>query len=88
VTSNDDYVLQLLQENGLVTQKQVDAAAVSLRQEGETTVDVLLNMGLITEAVTLNLIAAGPPRPRDAQRDDPRHHADRDSPQIRRRAAV
>jgi type IV pilus assembly protein PilB len=58
VTSNDDYVLQLLQEKGLVTQKQVDAAAVSLRQEGETTVDVLLNMGLITEAVTLNLIAA------------------------------
>jgi len=57
VTSNDDYVLQLLQEQRVVTPEQVDTAAVSLRQEGETTVDVLLHMGIITEADTLTRIA-------------------------------
>jgi len=58
VTSNDDYVLQLLLEQNLVTQDQVDNAAISLRQEGETTVDVLLNMGTISEEDTLALIAS------------------------------
>lgn len=57
MTSNDDYVLQLLQEQRVVTPEQVDTAAVSLRQEGETTVDVLLHMGIITEADTLTRIA-------------------------------
>ncbi len=58
MTSNDDYVLQLLQEQGFVTQEQVDVAAISLRQEGETTVDVLLNMGAVSEIDALTLIAA------------------------------
>ena len=56
MTSNDDYVLQLLLEQNLVTQDQVDTAAVSLRQEGETTVDVLLHMGVISEEDKLTLI--------------------------------
>lgn len=58
MTSNDDYVLQLLLEQNLVTQEQVDNAAVSLRQEGESTVDVLLSMGIISEEDTLALIAS------------------------------
>jgi general secretion pathway protein E/type IV pilus assembly protein PilB len=57
VTSNDDYVLQLLQEHGLVTQDQVDKAAMSLRQEGETVVDILLNMKAIAEEDVLGLLA-------------------------------
>ena len=58
MTSNDDYVLQLLLEQNLGTQDQGDTAAGSLRQEGETTVEVLLHMGVISEEDTLTLIAS------------------------------
>ena len=56
MTSNDDYVLQLLQEQGMVTPEQMDAAAMSLK-EGETVVDALAESGAITEEAILHLIA-------------------------------
>ncbi|MGI6496165.1 MAG: GspE/PulE family protein [Kiritimatiellia bacterium] len=49
MTSNDDYVLQMLQERGLVTAEQADAAVISLKQEGETAVDVLVKSGVVDE---------------------------------------
>jgi general secretion pathway protein E/type IV pilus assembly protein PilB len=58
VTSNDDYVLQILQEQGLVLPEQVDKAAMSVKQEGESVVDVLVNMKAVTEEDVLALLAA------------------------------
>ena len=57
MTSNDEYVLQVLVENRLITQAQIDKAAMSLRQEWETTVDVLVSMGVISEDQVLGLLA-------------------------------
>jgi general secretion pathway protein E/type IV pilus assembly protein PilB len=58
VTLNDDYVLQILQEHGLVQPEQVDKAAMSVKQEGETVVDVLVNMKAVKEEDVLSLVAA------------------------------
>jgi len=58
VTSNDDYVLQILQEHGLVKPEQIDKAAMSVKQEGETVVDVLIHMKAVTEDDVLSLVAA------------------------------
>jgi len=58
VTSNDDYVLQLLQEQGYVAADQIDAVVNSIRQEGETSLDILIQTGAVTEDDVLALIAA------------------------------
>jgi general secretion pathway protein E/type IV pilus assembly protein PilB len=58
MTLNDDYVLQILQEHGLVRAEQVDKAAMSVKQEGETVVDVLIQMKAVTEQEVLSLVAA------------------------------
>ncbi|HRR33657.1 MAG TPA: ATPase, T2SS/T4P/T4SS family [Kiritimatiellia bacterium] len=58
MTSNDDYVLQLLQEQGYVTADQIDAVVNSIRQEGETSLDILIQTGAVTEDDVLALIAA------------------------------
>ena len=58
MTSNDDYVLQLLQEQGYVTEDQIDAVVNSIRQEGETSLDILVQIGTVTEDDVLALIAA------------------------------
>jgi general secretion pathway protein E/type IV pilus assembly protein PilB len=58
VTSNDDYVLQLLQEQGHVTSEQVDAVKNSIKQEGETTLDILMQTGAVSEDTVLSMIAA------------------------------
>jgi general secretion pathway protein E/type IV pilus assembly protein PilB len=57
VTSNDDYVLELLQEQGYVSPEQVTAVMNSLKQEGETTLDILIQTGAITEDIVLGMIA-------------------------------
>ena len=57
MTSNDDYVLQLLQEQGYVSPEQVTAVMNSLKQEGETTLDILLQTGALTEDIVLGMIA-------------------------------
>jgi len=58
VTSNDDYVLQLLQEQGYVSPEQVEAVLNSIKQEGETTLDILIQTGAVTEDDVLAMIAA------------------------------
>ena len=58
MTLNDDYVLQILQEHGLVQPEQVDRAAMSVKQEGETVVDVLIQLKAVTEEAVLSLVAA------------------------------
>jgi general secretion pathway protein E/type IV pilus assembly protein PilB len=57
VTLNDDFVLQILQEHGLVQPEQVDKAAMSVKQEGETVVDVLVQMRAVSELDVLSLVA-------------------------------
>ena len=58
MTSNDDYVLELLQEQGYVASEQVQAVMNSIRQEGETTLDILKQTGVVSEDDVLALIAA------------------------------
>lgn len=58
MTSNDDYVLQLLMEGGYVAREQIDAIASSIRQEGETTLDILVQSGVISEDEVLAIVAA------------------------------
>ena len=57
MTSNDEYVIQLLTERGYLTQEQVDAAAQSMKAENETTLDVLVSGGAIGEDEVLGTIA-------------------------------
>jgi general secretion pathway protein E/type IV pilus assembly protein PilB len=58
VTSNDDYVVQLLREQSYVSAEQVEAVANSIKQEGETTLDILVQTGIVTEDDVLSLVAA------------------------------
>ena len=57
MTSNDEYVLQLLVERGFLTQAQVDAAAQSMKAENETTLDVLVAGGTVGEDEVLGTVA-------------------------------
>ena len=57
MTSNDDYVLELLQDTGYVTIDQVEAVKDSLKEEGETSLDILIQSGVVTEDDVLSLIA-------------------------------
>ena len=57
MTSNDEYVLQLLREAGYVTAEQLDVASQAMREGNETTLDVLVASGAITEDDVLGTIA-------------------------------
>ena len=57
MTSNDEYVLQLLTERGYLTSEQVEAAASSMKAANETTLDVLLAGGAVDEDTVLGTIA-------------------------------
>ena len=57
MTSNDEYVLTLLQEQGFLTAEQVAAAANSMREGDETTLDVLVSSGVISQDDVLGIIA-------------------------------
>ena len=57
MTSNDEYVLQLLTERGYLTPEQVEAAASSMKAANETTLDVLLAGGAVDEDTVLGTIA-------------------------------
>ena len=57
MTSNDDYVLQLLTERGYLSQEQVDAAANSMKASNETTLDVLVSGGTLDEDTVLGTVA-------------------------------
>ncbi len=57
MTSNDEYVLQLLCERGFLTEDQIAAAAQSMKAENETTLDVLVSGGTIGEDEVLGTVA-------------------------------
>ena len=57
MTSNDEYVLQLLTERGFLMPEQVQAAAQSMKAENETTLDVLVKSGAIGEDEVLGTVA-------------------------------
>ncbi len=57
MTSNDEYVLQLLIERGYLTPDQVATAEGSVKAENETTLDVLLAGGTIGMDEVLGTIA-------------------------------
>lgn len=57
MTSNDEYVVQLLTDVGYLTPDQVEAAASSMKAENETTLDVLVSGGTIDEDTVLGTIA-------------------------------
>ena len=57
MTSNDEYVVQLLTERGYITDEQVWAAAQSMKAENETTLDVLVAGGTLDEDTVLGTIA-------------------------------
>ena len=58
MTSNDDYVLQLLEEQGIVSAEEIERVQGSIKQEGETSLDILLQTGAVTENDVLATIAA------------------------------
>ena len=57
MTSNDEYVTRLLVERGYLTGEQVDAAAKSVKAENETTLDVLVSGGVVSEDEVLGTLA-------------------------------
>jgi general secretion pathway protein E/type IV pilus assembly protein PilB len=57
MTSNDEYVIQLLTERGYLSADQVEAAAMSMKAENETTLDVLVAGGALSEDDVLGTIA-------------------------------
>ena len=57
MTSNDEYVIQLLVERGFLTPDQVASAQQSMKAENETTLDVLVSGGTIGEDEVLGTVA-------------------------------
>ena len=57
MTSNDEYVLQLLTERGYLSPEQVEDAANSMKAANETTLDVLVSGGTVDEDTVLGTIA-------------------------------
>ena len=57
MTSNDEYVIQLLVERGYLTPEQVETAANSMKAENETTLDALVAGGTIGQDEVLGTIA-------------------------------
>ena len=57
MTRNDDYVLEVLIEEGLVTQAQVKHARESLVPDGSSVVDIMVKQGVVTEADVLRSVA-------------------------------
>ncbi len=57
MTSNDEYVVQLLTERGFLTPEQVETARNSMKAENETTLDVLVAGGTLDEDTVLGTIA-------------------------------
>jgi type IV pilus assembly protein PilB len=57
VSANDDYILEILQETGLVTQAQIDHARGDL-QNGETVGDALIRHGVLTAEDLMRALAS------------------------------
>jgi type IV pilus assembly protein PilB len=57
VTSNDQYVLEVIQENGLVTPEQVEAARGQVGSREGSVVDILVADKAVSEATVLTALA-------------------------------
>lgn len=58
MTSNDQYVLELLTEAGVVTPDQTQQAQAAGLGEGESMVDALVRQGIVTEETVLGVVAS------------------------------
>ena len=60
MTSNDDYVLQILLENGAIAAEQVEKARndVAIAQKGMSVVDMLIEQGVMSEMDILAILAS------------------------------
>ena len=57
MTSNDDYLLEILLENGAVTHDLIKEVRDSFLKEGESVIDTLINRGILPEAEILATLA-------------------------------
>lgn len=57
MTSNDDYVLQILLENQMLTEEDAQEAASKVTGDGSTTVDILIKTEVLTEEEILGILA-------------------------------
>ena len=58
MTSNDDYVLEILLENGYVTAEQVEQVKAGPVETGKSTVDAIITAEVLSEADILGVLAA------------------------------
>ncbi len=56
MTSNDEYVLEILLEHGMVTSEEVEAVRASMVNTDESVVDVMIASGQLSELETLKLL--------------------------------
>ncbi len=57
MTSNDDYVLQILLENQVITANDAEKAAAKVTGDGASTVDILLSTDVVTQEDVLGTLA-------------------------------
>ncbi|MGI5869223.1 MAG: GspE/PulE family protein [Kiritimatiellia bacterium] len=57
MTSNDEYVLQILLENQVVSKADVDQAALKVADKGMSVVDILIQSGRLSEEQVLGTLA-------------------------------
>ena len=58
MTANEEYILELLQDSGLVAGSQVFEARVHVTANGGSAVDALISLGFITEEDITRTVAA------------------------------
>ncbi|MBA4387409.1 MAG: type II secretion system protein E [Verrucomicrobia bacterium] len=57
MTSNDEYVLEILQENGVISPEQVEATRAEVVHKEESVVDALIDKGVISETDVMSILA-------------------------------
>jgi type IV pilus assembly protein PilB len=57
VTSNDEYVLQILMENNVVSDETVSLAAAKMKGDGLSVVDILVRDGMLSDVVVMDTVA-------------------------------
>ncbi len=57
MTSNDDYVLQILLENQVLTNPEAETAASKVTGDGASTIDILVRSGVVSEEQVLGTLA-------------------------------
>ena len=57
MTSNDEYVLQILMENNVVSDETVSLAAAKMKGDGLSVVDILVRDGMLSDVVVMDTVA-------------------------------